>query len=256
MTVGQAINQARLGLRGASDAPDTEALWLIAFAANIDESGTLLAQLDETLDEKQMQTLNICLQQRRQGVPLAYILGEWEFYGRAFIVSPDVLIPRPATEKLVSESLAVIDAMYNKLGRKISVADIGTGSGCIAITLALESEKISGILAVDISEKALKLAAKNAQALSADGNITFKKMDGFASLNNINVDLIVSNPPYVPSAELTQAGASGSTRGLLFEPAIALDGGHDGRKYSTLIERSGRAAVIETSGARIVALNL
>lgn len=149
---------------------------------------------------------------RLAGEPLAYLLGEKEFYGRRFAVSPAVLVPRPETELLVQLAL---DRLRSRPAAR--VLDLGTGSGCIAITLALESPP-ARVLAVDRSATALAVAAANARRLGAA--VEFLRSDWFDAVTG-RFDLIVSNPPYV-------AAADPHLPALRHEPRQALVAGADG----------------------------
>ena len=151
---------------------------------------------------------------RRSGVPLAYLRGEQEFYGRPFSVGPDVLIPRPDTETLIEVTLACL-----RVRRAPQVLELGTGSGCIAVTLQLERPD-TVVTATDISPKALEVARRNAQQMGA--NVDFRTGSWFDAIDaSAQFDLIVSNPPYVAAADPHLAD-------LAHEPSIALTGGADG----------------------------
>ncbi|MBA3725317.1 MAG: peptide chain release factor N(5)-glutamine methyltransferase [Armatimonadetes bacterium] len=151
--------------------------------------------------------LEMLLQKRLTGMPLAYVTGRKEFYGRDFVVNPSVLIPRPETEVLV-------EAVLPLLAPGMLCVDIGTGSGVIAITLALESPETCWI-ATDVSGAALRIAAQNAHALASP--IKFIRADRLEALAARSVDLIVSNPPYVTPGDVRlQAEVE------RFEPHIAL----------------------------------
>jgi release factor glutamine methyltransferase len=149
--------------------------------------------------------------------PVAYLLGTREFYGRPFAVQPGVLIPRPETELLVDVALEWVEAIG-----ATTVADVGTGSGCIAVTLALESPGLS-VIATDRSSDALAIAKANAGVLGAADAITWHETDLLAGINGL-LDLIVSNPPYVP--ERDRDSLSVDVRE--FEPSQALFAGADG----------------------------
>ena len=136
-------------------------------------------------DTKEEKTIDGYLQRRNMGEPLAYILGFKEFYGRKFKVSPDVLIPRPETENLVDVAISL---------KPKKVLDVGTGSGCIAISLALELPN-STVSGVDISDEALKVAKDNILALKV--KVDFYKSDLLDNVKNEKYDLIIANLPYV-----------------------------------------------------------
>ena len=176
----------------------------------------ILAHDDEILNEKLETALNEALSQLLNGLPLPYLLGYWEFYGLDFIVTPDVLIPRPETELLVETAL---DWLNNHPQRR-RAADIGTGSGCIAITLAKHCPDLS-LTAVDISPAALHIAAQNTAAHAMQDQIEFIHGSLTQPLSG-QYDLICSNPPYIPSYKLPDLEV---TR---HEPALALDGGPEG----------------------------
>ncbi len=150
--------------------------------------------------------------------PIQYILGETEFYGRRFLVNDSVLIPRPETEELVKY---VVDKQKNQLqvtNKQLSILDIGTGSGCIAISLAKELPNFK-VTAYDISEKALETAKKNAELNKT--NVTFEKVDilnNQFSILNSQFSIILSNPPYVTKQEIDRM----QKNVLDFEPHIAL----------------------------------
>jgi release factor glutamine methyltransferase len=157
------------------------------------------------------------LAQRLQGRPIAHITGRREFWSREFQVTPEVLIPRPETELLVELALARIQPEQTA-----RIADLGTGSGAVAITLALERPKAS-VTALDLSPAALRIAEANAARLGA-GNVRFVESDWFAALPAAeSFDLIVSNPPYI--AESDPHLGLGDVR---FEPPMALASGPDG----------------------------
>lgn len=163
--------------------------------------------------------------------PKQYIQGWVEFYKLRFKVTPDVLIPRPETELLVDEVLKIL-----KL-KLLTVLDLGTGSGNIAISLAKNNKKIK-ILALDISEKALEVADENAKKHRVEKRIFFLVSDLLSSIKS-SPDVIVTNLPYIPSARIPYLDSSVKD----FEPKIALDGGEDGfdlyRKLFAQIKKKG-----------------
>lgn len=176
----------------------------------------LIAHDDDVLAATQEHAFNALVARRAAGEPIAYLLGQREFYGREFGVAPGVLIPRPETELLVEAALA------QKLGAggTACILDLGTGSGCIAITLALEWPQ-AAVTAIDASQAALEIARGNAAGLGA--TVRFIESDWFARLSGEVFDLIVSNPPYV--AEGDPHLSEGDLR---FEPPSALACGADG----------------------------
>lgn len=158
-----------------------------------------------------------------EGKPLSYVLGYESFYGYDFIVNEDVLIPRPETEELVGLVLGLFDDYFPDRD-KVSVFDVATGSGAIGITLNLEEPKMD-VTASDISQKALVVAEKNNEKLQA--NVKFicgNMLDPFIE-RNLHCDILVCNPPYIPSSEQMEHSV------VDYEPHVALFGGDDGLKF-------------------------
>ncbi|OYW24328.1 MAG: protein-(glutamine-N5) methyltransferase, release factor-specific, partial [Hydrogenophilales bacterium 12-63-5] len=164
---------------------------------------------------QQLDAFRPLLARRLSGLPIAYLVGSREFFGRPFRVSSDVLIPRPDTERLVELALARIPP-----NQAYDVLDLGTGSGCIAITVALE-RPLARVTAVDRSPSALTVAQRNAECL--DARVEFLTSDWFSALEGRRFDLIVGNPPYIAAADPHLA--QGDVR---FEPLCALAAGRDG----------------------------
>ena len=162
------------------------------------------------------------IERRATHEPVAFITGHREFWGLDFDVSPDVLIPRPETELIVE---AVCERRGHRAGVR-TIVDVGTGSGCLAISLAREFPD-ARVVATDISAAALAVAARNAQRHGVDQRVTFVRGDLLEPVQG-PVDVIVSNPPYVP------AGVELSPDIVRFEPSVALYSGHDGL---TLVKR-------------------
>lgn len=192
-------SEARLLLRHLLDRP---AAWLEAHR-------------DEALDVAVAARLAALVARRAAGEPIAYLVGSREFYGRDFAVGPAVLIPRPETELLVDlakEALAALEAPR--------ILDLGTGSGCVAITLALELPHAE-VWALDVSVAALAVARSNAERLSA--RLRLLASDWFEAIADQRFDLIVGNPPYIAAGDAHLAQGD-----LRFEPALALACGSDG----------------------------
>lgn len=191
-----------------------EARVLSACAWNV-APAWLIAHATDTPETSAHTRFEALLARRLAGEPVAYLTGRREFYGRTFEVGPAVLIPRPETERLVELALERLPP-----GEAVSVLDLGTGSGCVAITLALE-RPLARVTAVDRSSAALAVARRNADVLNA--TVEFLDSDWFAALGGRRFDLIVANPPYVASGDphLSQGD-------LRFEPAAALAAGADG----------------------------
>ena len=194
-----------------------------------------LLRPDEPLGEESLSSLEAALALALSGAPLPYIVGTAHFYGRVFRCDARALIPRPETELLIEAVLGRLAG--NGHARPLKIADLGTGSGCIAVTLALELSN-SQIFATDVEAGPRELAATNAQALGARITILAGSHDSWtAPLAGFGpFDVIVTNPPYIPRAEVLTL----ETRVRDFEPRAALDGGNDGlAPYRVLARDSG-----------------
>lgn len=202
LTIAAALSAARVRILAA------EASLLLAEAMGQGKAW-LIAHDDEVLPADIEARYADWVSRRERGEPVAYILGWREFYGHRFGVAPGVLIPRPETELLVEEGLAAVASVASP-----RILDLGTGSGCIAISLAL-ARPDAQVWAVDYSADALKIATANAEALGA--KVEFVRSDWAGSLHERDFDLIVSNPPYIaPDDEHLVQGD------LRFEPKSAL----------------------------------
>ena len=214
-----------------------EARVLAAFAWSISPAW-LIAHDTDLLNGAQIASFDTLLASRLAGEPIAYLTGTREFYGRPFRVSPAVLIPRPDTELLVELALARIPP-----DQAVDILDLGTGSGCIAITLALERPN-AHVTAVDRSTEALAVARANADLL--DARVEFLTSDWFAALAERRFDLIVSNPPYIAAADPHLA--NGDVR---FEPLSALTAGPDGLDDLRQLARTA-ATHLKTGGTLLL----
>ncbi len=190
---------------------------------------SLYLDKDISLDKAQSCFVSDALKRRAKGEPIQYILGKAEFMGLKFIVAPDVLIPRPETEILVEKTIEI-----TRSGRTAvkSILDVGTGSGCIAISLAKNLPGVE-ITAVDICEKAIKIAGEN--AVLNNVKINFLKSDLFDNyeLKANGYEIIVSNPPYIPDTEINALQPE-----IKYEPRLALEGGRDGLGFYRRIIKS------------------
>ena len=209
---------------------------LLSLALKIDRS-KLILNLDKKIKNNEKLFFFKCIERRKKKEPIAYITGYKEFWKNKFRVDKSVLIPRPDTEILVEQVLKEISINCKK-----SILDIGTGSGCIILSLLNERKKCMG-LGVDISKNAIKLAEYNAKMQHLNNRIRFLNSD----IDNIygdKYDLIISNPPYIISREINDL--DNDVRD--YEPKIALDGGIDGyskirlviKKSSNLIKKKGK----------------
>lgn len=186
----------------------------------------LLAHLDAPLTPAEADAANQAFARLEAGEPLPYLLGHWEFFGMDFDITPDVLIPRPETELMVEKAIKWLAASPERR----TVADVGTGSGIIAVTIAMHVPDAT-ILATDISPKALKVARLNAEKFHVHHRIEFlecdllpeSKVKGQTSdLRPATFDLLCANLPYIPTQTLRDLPIFGR------EPTLALDGGEDG----------------------------
>jgi release factor glutamine methyltransferase len=198
------------------DSARLDAELLVAHALSMERLDVYL-QYDRPLADHDLDTVRVLLRRRGRGEPIAYLTGRREFYGRSFRVTPAVLIPRPETETLVERALTVA----RQQGGELRIADLGTGSGCLACTLAAELPSAT-VIASDLSPAALAVAAENAEALGVAARVLLVE-GGWAEGLVADLDLVVSNPPYVTSAEMDEL-----PRDVTCEPRLALDGGADG----------------------------
>jgi release factor glutamine methyltransferase len=192
----------------------------------------LITQSERILDAEEARTLSSLFQRRLNGEPIAYLVGEREFYGLPFHVTPDVLIPRPETELLVELAL-------DRLPPRGRVLDMGTGSGAIAVALA-HVRSDAEVTALDVSEAALAVARRNAARNAA--SVRFLQSDWFAALADEPFDLIVSNPPYI-----VQGDPHLSQGDLRFEPVSALTDHADGLSALRIIA-GGAARLLRAGG--------
>ena len=176
----------------------------------------MLVNLEQNINKRALTDFNKYLIRRSKREPIAYLLGEKEFWSKKFFVNKDTLIPRPDTELLVEK----IVNLFKK--KRINILDIGTGTGCIIISLLSELKNSTGT-AIDISSKAIMVAKKNAYKFKLSDRIKFLNKP-FKDLYGKQFDLIVSNPPYIKRMEIKNL----SDDIKKFEPRMALDGGNDG----------------------------
>jgi len=176
----------------------------------------ILINLKENLNEKVLVDFNNYLIRRSKNEPVAYLLGEKEFWSRKFFVNKDTLIPRPETELLVDKLVS----LFKK--KRMTILDIGTGTGCIIISLLIELKNSNGI-AIDISKEAITVAKKNSNKFNLSNRIKFLHKS-FKEFYGKKFDLIVSNPPYIKRKDIKNL----SDDIKKFEPKMALDGGKDG----------------------------
>ncbi len=176
----------------------------------------LLINLDQKIDEKNILKYRSYLERRSKNEPIAYILEEREFWSKKFQVTKNTLIPRPETELLVDKLVKIF------MGKKLSILDIGTGSGCIVISLLNSLNRSNGV-GVDVCKNAIITAKKNGVKFNLQNRLKFFNKS-FINIFNQKFDLIVSNPPYIMRKDIKNL----SDDIKRYEPRIALDGGNDG----------------------------
>ncbi|WP_226682389.1 peptide chain release factor N(5)-glutamine methyltransferase [Sutcliffiella horikoshii] len=228
MKVYEALNWASSFLK-KNDRDENAGELLLRHHMKLDRA-QLFSRMQEMMPMETQSSFIFNVHKHVAGIPVQYLMGKEEFYGRSFFVSEEVLIPRPETEELV---VGVLDRVKNhfagRLGsadEKLSVVDVGTGSGAIAITLALENSLLN-VHATDIAGESLEVAMDNAEALGAE--VAFLQGDLLLPFieQDIKVDVVVSNPPYIPQKEYEGL----STVVKDFEPYRALVGGVSGLEF-------------------------
>lgn len=208
------LNEAGQRLAACADEPNLEAQVLAGHVLRHSRTWVLSHQ-DTELSSEDAEQLSQMVERRLNGEPLPYLLGHWEFYGIDFMVSPAVLIPRPETELLVENALAWLSAHPGG-----SMADVGTGSGCIAVSVARNCAEVE-IYATDCSSKALRIASINSKNYGYENRIHMWHGDLLSAVN-FKFDLVCANLPYIPSSTVKALDVA------LHEPLSALDGGEDG----------------------------
>ena len=172
--------------------------------------------MNEKVSVENIKQFQSIISRRSLKEPIAYILKKKEFWSQNFFVNKNVLIPRPETELMVEKIVKIFDS------KDIFILDIGTGSGCILLSVLKELKNAKG-LGIDISSRAIKVAKKNLQKLKLSNKIKFK-IKSFNDIYNYKFDLIISNPPYITTKDLKNLKEDIKK----FEPKLALDGGNDG----------------------------
>jgi release factor glutamine methyltransferase len=215
MTIEEILSKIIQGLSQKSESPALDAQVLVAHCLEKSRSW-VLAHPEAPLDNVQQNTIISALNRLEHGEPLPYVIGHWEFYGLDFLLTPEVLIPRPETELLVDHGLDWL-RLHPQMRQAI---DVGTGSGCIGISLAMNITDLH-LLLTDISTPALDVARMNAEKYSLSARIKFRQADLLDGISG-SWDLICANLPYIPTQVLQKLPVYGR------EPATALDGGHNG----------------------------
>ncbi|MEA3341160.1 MAG: peptide chain release factor N(5)-glutamine methyltransferase, partial [Chloroflexota bacterium] len=234
-SIGRSLRQAVAELRPVTDVPRLEAEVLLAHVLEASRT-MLLAHPERALTVRQLANYRTLTRRRASGYPLPYLTGHVEFYGLEFEVTPEVLIPRPDTETLVDLAIA---------RRPTTIVDVGSGSGCIAVSLAVNLPE-STICAIDISPAALAVARRNVERHAVSAQVRLMVGDVLNPRPG-PVALIVSNPPYIPTG--ARASLPASVRN--HEPKLALDGGVDGLR---IIQRllAQAPAVLKPGGGLLI----
>jgi len=215
ITVRQAYQNALKDLNSICDSPAVDAQMLLANAMNHSRAW-ILAHPEIELNPVEEKNFSQSLSRCSNGESLPYILGWWEFYGRRFRINNSVLIPRPETEHLVETAIGYLRSRPGAC----KALDVGTGSGCIAISIALEVQDLQ-VIASDISWGAIELAYANAKEYRVASRVHFVQMDLDLGLTGV-FDIVCANLPYIPTSTLQGLDVSRK------EPQVALDGGFDG----------------------------
>ena len=249
ITVSEALKQGRQTLASLSETPYLDTQLLLAHALKRKKEW-VLAHPENHLSTSELTTFKDNLGRLVSGEALPYLLGSWDFYGRSFQVTPDVLIPRPETELLIENALGFLRSHPEAR----LCADIGTGSGCIAISLALEIPDLK-VIAVDVSPSAIEVARANTRKHGVDDRVTLIVSDLLPPFD-FRFGLICANLPYIPSERLERLAVAER------EPKLALDGGTDGlavirslaRDLPELLAPGGRVLLeVDSAHARVLA---
>lgn len=253
MVINEFIQANISNLENVSGNPRRELEEMVAHVVGQSRS-FVSAHGDSVLNQSELSELNNFVDRRKTHEPLAYIVGVKEFYGEEYSLSPHVLIPRQETEELVEWGIETIKdhSLPGANKNEIVVCDVGTGSGVIVVSLAKYFEKSRGgisFLATDISLPALEVAQKNVRTIAANAPITFIQSD---LLKNVNgpIDLIISNPPYIPTKRLHTLDPQVKNH----EPITALDGGKDGLLIIKKLVKQG-ITKLRTKGIMLIEID-
>jgi release factor glutamine methyltransferase len=254
MTVASALAVGIMRLRSEQaaqevrDSARADAQLLLGEVLGADRAW-MLAHGDDELTSEKLDAFGLLLDERMRGIPIAYLMHSVGFFGRAFYVDERVLVPRPESEHIVEAALAHL--RKSQLSSTLRALDIGTGSGALAITLALEFRELS-VVATDLSDAALDVARSNATTQGVSRRVEFIRCDLADGVDG-RFDCIVANLPYLASREIPLP-----PNPVSFEPQAALDGGRDGLEvYRRLLNRLGelvrpQAAVIMEASPRSI----
>jgi release factor glutamine methyltransferase len=237
LTVGSALRQATADLRRAGvESAGDDARRLLGAALGL-AAAQILAGPERPLRPEEIESFARCVARRLAREPVSRILGARDFYGRSFAISPATLDPRPDSETLIAAALELA-ASEACLARPLRILDVGTGSGCLLLTLLAELPGAVGV-GTDTSTAALDVARGNAQRLGVAHRAQWLAADALEAVRG-PFDLLISNPPYIPTREIV--GLDPEVR--CYDPPSALDGGEDGlRFFHRLIARMGDVVV-------------
>jgi len=228
MTIKELINQGNMMLKNEGiESPKNKARTIMQYTLKKPREYLIIydnKEVTKTQREKYIKNIKRLI----KGEPLQYIIGMQEFMKLKFLVTKDVLIPQPDTEILVEEVIEILKNIQNPV-----ILDLCTGSGAIAISIAKYVQNVK-IYAVDISKKALEIAKHNAKLNGVSNNIKFIRSNLFDKIKDNKFDIIVSNPPYVPTDDIKKLPID-----VQNEPHLALDGGKDGLDFYKKIAKEG-----------------
>ena len=228
MTIKQLLNQGIMMLKNEGiEYPKNKARAILEFTLKKSREYLIIYDKKE-VTPKQRDKYILNIKRLIQGEPLQYITGMQEFMKLKFIVTKDVLIPQPDTEILVEEIISISQNIDNPV-----ILELGTGSGAIAVSIAKYVSNVK-IVATDISKDSLQIAKQNAKLNGVTNSIEFVESDLFSKIKDQKFDIIVSNPPYIPTEEIKEL-----PKDVQQEPKLALDGGKDGLDFYRRIARDG-----------------
>ena len=246
-TIGEAVLRVADALRDAGIVGAAGDARLLVEAAAGCSRRDLVAEPGRRLTADGAARLAAMLTRRRAREPVSRILGSRGFYGRDFVITPDVLDPRPETETLIDTALSIA-AREGWTTSPIRILDIGTGSGCLLVTLLAELPQATG-LGTDVSAEALAVAETNARRHGVADRAKWRRARSLAGIDG-RFDLVVSNPPYIPSGDIGQL----APEVRLYDPRTALDGGSDGLAvyreiFGGIQDRVGPGSILVEVGA-------
>jgi release factor glutamine methyltransferase len=246
---GEVLQSGEKKLAETSSSARLDAEVLLAHSCNASRT-SLITRLRDDCEPEIEHIFHEFIARRQRGEPVAYIVGRREFYGRDFVVSPAVLVPRPESELLIDEALKVCTE-----SAAVTFVDLGTGSGCLAVTLALElaarGKRVTGV-AVDVSRAALDTATRNAEQLGAEQYVTFVESDWFSKSDSFAppYDLIIANPPYIARGETTPVELSFEPSGALYSDDEGLADTKQIISDSTSFLKSGGVLLCEVGAGK------